>query len=147
LSIWDKYVIILRVSGQWILLGIKQLNSITLACLLNSCHSGRAQVVDAAVLKFKGAVTHFSPGSYGSRPLQRTSFPNLFMAGAPPSCFFLPCIAYRLHTVSSPTPADLVLSCAVHNAWTVLCGFAAVCYHITIITTDHFSDGAPPACR
>lgn len=39
------------------------------------------QVVDAAVLKFKGAVTHFSPGSYASRPTQRTSFPNLFMAG------------------------------------------------------------------
>lgn len=39
------------------------------------------QVVDAAVLKFRGAVTHFSPGSYASRPTQRTSFPNLFMAG------------------------------------------------------------------
>ena len=53
--------------------------------LCSSIHLHRAQVVDAAVLKFKGAVTHFSPGSYASRPLQRTSFPNLFMAGAPPA--------------------------------------------------------------
>jgi len=48
-----------------------------------ACEPGflQAKVVDAAVLKFKGAVTHFSPGSYGSRPTQRTSFPNLFLAG------------------------------------------------------------------
>lgn len=38
-------------------------------------------MVDAAVLKFKGAVTHFSPGSYPDRPTQQTSFPNLFLAG------------------------------------------------------------------
>lgn len=48
-----------------------------------ACEPGfaSAQVVDAAVLKFKGAVTHFSPGSYPSRPTQQTSFPNLFIAG------------------------------------------------------------------
>ena len=40
-----------------------------------------AQVVDSAVLKFPKAVTHFSAGSYSSRPLQTTSFPNVFMAG------------------------------------------------------------------
>ena len=39
------------------------------------------QVVDSAVLRFPNAVTHFSPGSYTSRPLQRTSFGNVFMAG------------------------------------------------------------------
>lgn len=39
------------------------------------------QVVDSAVLRFSSAVTHFSPGSYTSRPLQTTSFGNLFMAG------------------------------------------------------------------
>ena len=49
--------------------------------LIRPMHPEAAQVVDAAVLKFKGAVTHFSPGSYGSRPTQRTSFPNLFLAG------------------------------------------------------------------
>ncbi|KAL3155415.1 hypothetical protein ABBQ38_010971 [Trebouxia sp. C0009 RCD-2024] len=40
-----------------------------------------AKVVDSAVLRFPNAVTHFSPGSYTSRPLQRTSFGNVFMAG------------------------------------------------------------------
>ena len=39
------------------------------------------QVVDSAVLRFSNAVTHFSPGSFTSRPLQRTSYPNVFMAG------------------------------------------------------------------
>ena len=33
------------------------------------------------MLKFPKAVTHFSAGSYSSRPLQTTSFPNVFMAG------------------------------------------------------------------
>ena len=40
-----------------------------------------AQVVDSAVLRFPKAVTHFSPGSYTSRPTQVTSLPNVFMAG------------------------------------------------------------------
>lgn len=39
------------------------------------------QVVDSIVLRFANAVTHFSPGSYTSRPLQTTSIGNLFMAG------------------------------------------------------------------
>lgn len=39
------------------------------------------QVVDSAVLRFSNAVTHFSPGSFTSRPLQRTSYANIFMAG------------------------------------------------------------------
>ena len=39
------------------------------------------QVVDSAVLRFSDAVTHFSPGSFKSRPVQRTSFGNVFMAG------------------------------------------------------------------
>lgn len=39
------------------------------------------QVVDSAVLRFPKAVTHFSAGSYSSRPLQTTSIPNVFMAG------------------------------------------------------------------
>ena len=44
--------------------------------------SARAvQVVDSAVLRFPKAVTHFTPGSYLSRPLQRTSVGNVFMAG------------------------------------------------------------------
>ena len=33
------------------------------------------------MLRFPMAVTHFSPGSYASRPLQTTSFGNVFMAG------------------------------------------------------------------
>lgn len=40
-----------------------------------------AKVVDSAVLRFSDAVTHFSPGSYSSRPLQTTSLGNVFMAG------------------------------------------------------------------
>lgn len=39
------------------------------------------QVIDSAVLRFSNAVTHFSPGSYTSRPLQTTSIGNVFMAG------------------------------------------------------------------
>lgn len=37
--------------------------------------------VTAQVLRFPKAVTHFSPGSYASRPMQSTSIPNVFMAG------------------------------------------------------------------
>ncbi|CAL8469873.1 g9415 [Coccomyxa elongata] len=50
---------------------------------LETCEPGflGAQVVDSAVLRFPKAVTHFSPGSYASRPLQMTSFGNVFMAG------------------------------------------------------------------
>ena len=33
------------------------------------------------MLRFPKAVTHFTPGSYLSRPLQRTSVPNIYMAG------------------------------------------------------------------
>ena len=33
------------------------------------------------MLRFPKAVTHFSAGSYSSRPLQTTSLPNVFMAG------------------------------------------------------------------
>lgn len=40
-----------------------------------------AKVVDASVLKFAGAVTHFSPGLYANRPLQTCSIPNAFLAG------------------------------------------------------------------
>ncbi|EIE25692.1 FAD/NAD(P)-binding domain-containing protein [Coccomyxa subellipsoidea C-169] len=40
-----------------------------------------ARIIDSAVLRFPKAVTHFSPGSYASRPLQTTSFGNVFMAG------------------------------------------------------------------
>lgn len=40
-----------------------------------------SQVVDSAVLRFPKAVTHFSPGSYTSRPMQQTSLDNVFMAG------------------------------------------------------------------
>lgn len=39
------------------------------------------QVVDSAVLRFSKAVTHFSPGSYTSRPTQQTSLSNVFMSG------------------------------------------------------------------
>ncbi|KAI8468019.1 MAG: hypothetical protein J3K34DRAFT_454404 [Monoraphidium minutum] len=42
---------------------------------------GDAKVVDSAVLRFRQAVTHFSPGSHASRPYQATSIPNLFIAG------------------------------------------------------------------
>eukprot|EP00798_Chlamydomonas_sp_ICE-L_P018499 gene18499-24997_t len=40
-----------------------------------------AELVDSIVLRFPKAVTHFSPGSYPNRPNQKTSIPNLFMAG------------------------------------------------------------------
>ena len=33
------------------------------------------------MLRFPKAVTHFTPGSYLSRPLQRTSVGNVFMSG------------------------------------------------------------------
>ena len=33
------------------------------------------------MLRFPKAVTHFSAGSYSSRPMQTTSLPNVFMAG------------------------------------------------------------------
>ena len=50
-------------------------------CSLKLIRHCPAQVVDSAVLRFSKAVTHFSPGSYASRPLQATSFGNVFMAG------------------------------------------------------------------
>lgn len=40
-----------------------------------------ANVIDSAVLRFPKAVTHFSPGSYTSRPYQVTGIPNCFLAG------------------------------------------------------------------
>lgn len=40
-----------------------------------------AKIVDGAVLRFYGAVTHFNPGSFASRPFQDTSIQNLFLAG------------------------------------------------------------------
>ncbi|EFJ15075.1 hypothetical protein SELMODRAFT_180688 [Selaginella moellendorffii] len=40
-----------------------------------------AEVVDQAVVRFRKAVTHFSPGSYQHMMRGTTSFPNLFMAG------------------------------------------------------------------
>jgi uncharacterized protein with NAD-binding domain and iron-sulfur cluster len=40
-----------------------------------------ANVVDSAVLRARGAVTKFAPGSYKHRPEQATSIPNLFLAG------------------------------------------------------------------
>ena len=40
-----------------------------------------ARVVDAAVLRFQKAVTHFSVGSHASRPTQAMSVRNVFMAG------------------------------------------------------------------
>ena len=44
------------------------------------------------MLRFPGAVTHFSPGSHASRPLQTTSIQNIFMAGDPWRCMLaLPC--------------------------------------------------------
>ncbi|KAF6263863.1 hypothetical protein COO60DRAFT_1470323 [Scenedesmus sp. NREL 46B-D3] len=50
---------------------------------LEVCEPGfkDANVVDSAVLRFPKAVTHFSPGSYASRPHQVTSIPNCFLAG------------------------------------------------------------------
>lgn len=40
-----------------------------------------ARVVDHSVVRFPGAVTHFSPGSYDAMLRPTTSFPNLFVAG------------------------------------------------------------------
>ena len=40
-----------------------------------------ARLVDTAVLRFREAVTHFSPGSHKNRPEQRTSHPSLYIAG------------------------------------------------------------------
>lgn len=50
---------------------------------LSTCEPafGSAKLVDGAVLRFYGAVTHFSPGSFASRPFQDTSIQNLFLAG------------------------------------------------------------------
>jgi len=50
---------------------------------LGTCIPGfqQAKVNEYNVVKFPKAVTHFSPGSHRNRPKQRTSFPNLFMAG------------------------------------------------------------------
>lgn len=42
---------------------------------------GAANIVDSAVIRCPRAVTHFAPGSYSHRPYQRTSFPNVFIAG------------------------------------------------------------------
>eukprot|EP00210_Caulerpa_lentillifera_P001559 g1497.t1 len=50
---------------------------------LGQCEDGfkSANIVDGAVLRYYGAVTHFSPGSYASRPTQKTTLDNLFLAG------------------------------------------------------------------
>lgn len=50
---------------------------------LTRCEPGfaDANVIDSAVLRFYESVTHFSPGSYKSRPTQDTSIDNLYMAG------------------------------------------------------------------
>jgi len=50
---------------------------------LGVCEEGfkTATMIDGAVLRYYGAVTHFSPGSYASRPTQKTSLQNLFLAG------------------------------------------------------------------
>ena len=37
--------------------------------------------MDSAVIRAPRAVTHFSPGSYASRPTQVTGLDNLFLAG------------------------------------------------------------------
>ncbi|GAQ79859.1 Amine oxidase [Klebsormidium nitens] len=42
---------------------------------------GGAKVLDSSVLRFKGAVTLFGPGSHQHMPSTSTSIPNLFMAG------------------------------------------------------------------
>lgn len=39
------------------------------------------QIIDSSVLRFKGAVTLFSPGSHQHMPSTETSFQNVFMAG------------------------------------------------------------------
>ncbi|GBF97597.1 amine oxidase [Raphidocelis subcapitata] len=53
------------------------------AAHIGKCEPGfrGARVVDSAVLRFRKAVTHFSPGSLASRPFQATGVPNLFLAG------------------------------------------------------------------
>lgn len=50
---------------------------------IQTCEPGfkDAKVIDSAVLRFPKAVTHFSPGSYPSRPYQATGIPNCFLAG------------------------------------------------------------------
>jgi len=47
------------------------------------CESGfeGAQVTDSSVLRFKGAVTLFGPGSHQHMPSTTTSFQNVFMSG------------------------------------------------------------------
>lgn len=42
---------------------------------------GEARVVDSYVQRYYGAVTWFSPGSFGSRPPLETSITNLVCAG------------------------------------------------------------------
>lgn len=42
---------------------------------------GSARVVDSSVLRFKGAVTCFSPGTHQYMPSTSTSLSNVFMAG------------------------------------------------------------------
>lgn len=56
---------------------------------LRKCEPGfnGVKVVDSIVLRFPKAVTHFSPGSYTSRPFQATTVPNIFMAGRCAMCF------------------------------------------------------------
>lgn len=51
--------------------------------ILSHCEPGfrGARVTDYAVLRFPKAVSHFSPGSYQFRPTQKTSLPNVFVAG------------------------------------------------------------------
>lgn len=50
---------------------------------IETCEPGfrDAKVIDSAVLRFPKAVTHFSPGSYPSRPYQVTGLGNTFIAG------------------------------------------------------------------
>lgn len=50
---------------------------------IETCEPGfrDAKVIDSAVLRFPKAVTHFSPGSYPSRPYQATGLANTFIAG------------------------------------------------------------------
>ena len=58
------------------------------------------------MLRFPQAVTHFSPGSYASRPLQTTSFSNVFMAGD--WVKGVPHGANGLSQVGSPLPGSAV---------------------------------------
>lgn len=50
---------------------------------LRACEPGfkHRTLIDAAVARAPGAVTHFSPGSLASRPRQATSLANVFIAG------------------------------------------------------------------